>query len=122
MTSDDKDIDLSMPPMATAVPFPATSVDIPLATTLTKGASLPNIVSCNNNPVLRQDQIDQLKEQGFPQGLAAELGRTRAVYPLRFWVADNSGTLLFLFLLSLLMMYRYRCNPSVFYFVTVCLA
>lgn len=93
---DDANIDLSMPPMATAVPLPASA--IPLSSSFSTKSSitadaLPKIVgACNDNPVLRNEQTDQLQEQGFPAGLAAELGRTRAAYPVRFWVADNSGT------------------------------
>ena len=78
----DPTIDLSIP-MATAVPVTTTPI---------KGntTTIP-LVECNDSPVLRQDQIAQLQAQGFPQGLATELGRTRSVYPLRFWVVDNSG-------------------------------
>ena len=35
--------------------------------------------------------IETLRQQGFPLGLAQELGNTKATYPIRFWVVDNSG-------------------------------
>ena len=45
----------------------------------------------NDSPTLHHLQLAQLCQQGFPKGLAAEMGNARAAYPLRFWVIDNSG-------------------------------
>ena len=82
----DATIDLSMPavPMATAVPIPWT-------TGHAASSSLPPVAAYNDNPELEKQQLSALQGQGFPAGLAAELGQTRAAYPLRFWVVDNSG-------------------------------
>mmetsp|Transcript_12167 Transcript_12167/g.23256 ORF Transcript_12167/g.23256 Transcript_12167/m.23256 type:complete len:414 (-) Transcript_12167:540-1781(-) len=98
----DPTIDLSMPPvnipMATAVPCPPppppASSSSPKMGHSTVNPNLVKGASWNDSPHLRNDQITQLQqEQGFPRGLAAELGRTRSVYPLRFWVIDNSGSM-----------------------------
>ena len=98
----DPTIDLRMPtvdvPMATAVPCPPTTSNTTISSpkvgrSTVVGTNLTKATSWNDSPHLRADQVDRLRrEQGFPGGLAAELGRTRAVYPLRFWVIDNSGT------------------------------
>jgi hypothetical protein len=42
---------------------------------------------------LSPESLQQLRQQGFPSGLAEELGNTVATYPLRFWVVDNSGSM-----------------------------
>ena len=44
--------------------------------------------------VLVKDQIMDLHDEGFPSGLAEELGKTRSLYPVRFWVVDNSGSMM----------------------------
>ena len=51
-------------------------------------------LSKTKSPVLVEDQRIDLKQMGFPCGLAEELGKTRAVYPVRFWVLDNSGSMM----------------------------
>jgi hypothetical protein len=51
-------------------------------------------LSKTKSAVLVEDQRLDLKEMGFPHGLAEELGKTRAVYPVRFWVLDNSGSMM----------------------------
>jgi hypothetical protein len=82
----ENEIDLSMPviPLATAIPMPMAAPTV-LQTPLT-----PHSTN-NDSPQLRKDQIESLRQQGFPLGLAHELGKTRAAYALRFWVVDNSG-------------------------------
>jgi hypothetical protein len=81
----DNEIDLNMPviPLATAVPVP--TIGRPPTVVVT-----PHSTN-NDSPQLRKDQIESFRQQGFPLGLAQELGKTRAAYPLRFWVVDNSG-------------------------------
>jgi hypothetical protein len=44
--------------------------------------------------VLVKDQIMDLQDDGFPAGLSEELGKARALYPVRFWVVDNSGSMM----------------------------
>lgn len=39
-------------------------------------------------------QLSELRRQGFPVGLALEVAGTKATYPCRFWVVDNSGSML----------------------------
>jgi hypothetical protein len=84
----ENEIDLSMPaiPLATAVPMP-----MPMAPPTVLQTPLTPHGTNNDSPQLRKDQIETLRQQGFPLGLAHELGKTRAAYPLRFWVVDNSG-------------------------------
>ena len=98
----DQDINLSMPPadqvpMAMAVPVTATATVLPNQGTQHMHANhQPKGMSWNPNTLsgdLDRDQILQLKDQGFPTGLAQEMGTTRATYPLRFWVVDNSGSM-----------------------------
>lgn len=38
--------------------------------------------------------VELLKSQGYPVGLARELGNSKATYPLRFWIVDNSGSMI----------------------------
>jgi hypothetical protein len=49
------------------------------------------ITSFSTSNVMTNEAIQTLRNQGFPMGLAQELGNTRATYPLRFWIVDNSG-------------------------------
>lgn len=89
----DVNVNMNTPPMATAVPIPFHSDDAP--TNAAPAKAMPPMMAVNewnDAPDLRPEQLRQLEEgQGFPRGLAAGLGRTRAVYPIRFWVVDNSG-------------------------------
>ena len=67
--------------------------DSPPATT---HAGVPRMASLYKlkSPNLLEDQRQDLGSQGFPNGLAAELGKTRSVYPVRFWILDNSGSMM----------------------------
>lgn len=63
---------------------------------VSSGSTTPEVAALakTKSTVLLQDQILDLKEEGFPSGLAEELGKTRALYPVRFWVLDNSGSMM----------------------------
>jgi len=69
-------------PFATATPVLSSQVS----------PSLP-AAAYNVSSILNREQINILKSHGFPSGLAQELGNTRATFPLRFWVVDNSGSM-----------------------------
>jgi hypothetical protein len=49
------------------------------------------ITSFSTSNVMTNEALQTLRDQGFPIGLAQELGNTKATYPLRFWIVDNSG-------------------------------
>jgi hypothetical protein len=49
------------------------------------------ITSFSTSNVMTGEALQTLRDQGFPMGLAQELGNTKATYPLRFWIVDNSG-------------------------------
>jgi hypothetical protein len=63
---------------------------------IAKSTATPEVAALakTKSSVLSQDQILDLKEEGFPSGLAEEMGKTRALYPVRFWVLDNSGSMM----------------------------
>jgi len=42
---------------------------------------------------ITEDQIKVLVEQGFTRGLAKSLSMNNAIFPLRIWVVDNSGSM-----------------------------
>ena len=43
---------------------------------------------------LLDHESEQLMDMGFPRGLALEMGTTRSLFPIRFWIVDNSGSML----------------------------
>jgi len=46
------------------------------------------------NPELLDHEAEKLIDMGFPRGLALEMGTTRSLFPIRFWILDNSGSML----------------------------
>jgi hypothetical protein len=67
----------------------ATATAIPMIAQSVGGVSLSVPTDSHMDP----QQIAALQQQGFPYGLAVEMGNTRATYPRRFWVVDNSGSM-----------------------------
>jgi hypothetical protein len=68
----------------------ATATAIPLMpSSVVGGVGL----SMSIDPNLHPDQVEALQQQGFPLGLALEMGNARAKFPRRFWVVDNSGSM-----------------------------
>lgn len=65
--------------------------DIPIATATAVASLAPEIPTSNS---IREGALAALGEQGYPIGLARELGNTKATYPLRFWIVDNSGSMM----------------------------
>jgi hypothetical protein len=69
-------------PLASAVP----SIELKApAVQLSVGVSVPDLES---------SLWHQLRQQGFPIGLAEELVREKERCPVRFWIIDNSGSML----------------------------
>jgi hypothetical protein len=64
----------------------ATATAVPLLEN--NNAAFPTFSTSN---LMTDPSIQALKEQGFPMGLAHELGNTKTAYPFRFWIVDNSG-------------------------------
>ena len=61
---------------------------------LSKAPSRNSLVQ-TPSPMLYEDQLNGLQVRfGFPKGLATELGETRSLFPARFWILDNSGSML----------------------------
>lgn len=108
----DDDIDLStniptsntvnsndkIPIIATAVPITSTNnqnddneIINQQPTTTRPILQTSNITSFSTSNMMTTTALDELRQQGYPLGLAQELGNTKASYPLRFWIVDNSG-------------------------------
>lgn len=41
-----------------------------------------------------EDQVEALRDQGFPNGLIKSLSSTKVEFPLRIWIVDNSGSMM----------------------------
>ena len=80
-------------PVAYAQPLP---VPVPASVIASAGAGTPTFgagILPPPTPPLTEDQIAQLKDQGFTAGLAHALGKNNAVFPIRYWIVDNSGSM-----------------------------
>lgn len=53
----------------------------------------PSLVRAKSCFLVEEQRVD-LEEMGYPRGLAAELGKNRSLFPARFWILDNSGSML----------------------------
>lgn len=72
--------------------------DIPYATAVAVPAPLAKrksqfFLRRTKSKVLSDQEIKQLEEQGFPEGLARTLSANNEVFPLRIWIVDNSGSM-----------------------------
>jgi hypothetical protein len=63
--------------------------EVPVATAT--AVPLDGFPTFSTSNLMTDPSIQALKEQGFPMGLAQELGNTKTAYPFRFWIVDNSG-------------------------------
>jgi hypothetical protein len=87
----DEDIDLSKDTYATKVGVVA-NVPVATATAIPMMAQQQPTFSTSN--LMTNHALSTLRAQGFPLGLAQELGNTKAKYPIRYWIVDNSGYVL----------------------------
>lgn len=71
-------------PVAYAQPLP---VPVPATSSFGAGVLPPEA------PPLNDFQKKQLIDQGFSSGLAHALEKNNAVFPLRYWLVDNSGSM-----------------------------
>lgn len=59
-----------------------------------RSSSLKTLIQTPSS-ILAEDQHRFLQNDfHFPSGLATELGKTRSLFPARFWILDNSGSML----------------------------
>lgn len=72
---------------AQALPVPASTTAVHVAGTAFGGILPPAA------PPLNHEQIAQLRDQGFTAGLAQALDKNNAAFPLRYWIVDNSGSM-----------------------------
>ena len=72
---------------AQALPVPASATAVHVAGTAFGGILPPAA------PPLNHEQIAQLRDQGFTAGLAQALDKNNAAFPLRYWIVDNSGSM-----------------------------
>jgi hypothetical protein len=78
-------------PVAMPVPMP-----MPMPTAPGPDMNKPNshsYPSFNRITDLSQNQINQLKAQGYTQGLIDVISSSTNYFPLRIWVVDNSGSM-----------------------------
>eukprot|EP00545_Synedropsis_sp_CCMP1620_P011671 CAMPEP_0119008938 /NCGR_PEP_ID=MMETSP1176-20130426/4027_1 /TAXON_ID=265551 /ORGANISM="Synedropsis recta cf, Strain CCMP1620" /LENGTH=366 /DNA_ID=CAMNT_0006961359 /DNA_START=82 /DNA_END=1179 /DNA_ORIENTATION=+ len=80
-------------------PLYATAIPIyPLKSEATKGSKTRSSTDINfsggaSSAVLKESQLEQLMQQGFTRGLAESMNKNNQVFPFRFWVIDNSGSM-----------------------------
>jgi hypothetical protein len=91
----DHDIDLSKDTDATKLQYTQVDAAVPVAT----ATAIPMMMTLSHQQqptfstsnVMTNQALTTLRQQGFPLGLAQELGNTKATYPIRYWIVDNSG-------------------------------
>jgi hypothetical protein len=89
-TMADEDIDLSKDTHGTTGKADIAVGTVPVVTaTAIPVVSHPTTFATDN--IMSHQALSTLRAQGFPLGLAQELGNTKAKYPIRFWIVDNSG-------------------------------
>jgi hypothetical protein len=93
----DQDIDLSKDTDAKP-PAVYTKVEqVPYAVPVATAIAIPMMTMSHQQPTFSTSNtmtnraLTTLRQQGFPLGLAQELGNTKATYPIRYWIVDNSG-------------------------------
>jgi hypothetical protein len=91
-TTDDTKLSAVQYTKLDAVPV-ATATAIPMMMMTMSHQQQPTTFSTSN--VMTNQALTTLRQQGFPLGLAQELGNTKATYPIRYWIVDNSGYVIF---------------------------
>eukprot|EP00543_Licmophora_paradoxa_P000481 CAMPEP_0202445096 /NCGR_PEP_ID=MMETSP1360-20130828/3979_1 /ASSEMBLY_ACC=CAM_ASM_000848 /TAXON_ID=515479 /ORGANISM="Licmophora paradoxa, Strain CCMP2313" /LENGTH=400 /DNA_ID=CAMNT_0049061249 /DNA_START=81 /DNA_END=1283 /DNA_ORIENTATION=+ len=81
--------------MAEAVVLPPASgkTTAPRPGLKTNGRSSRVMLPKQRSYAIQNAEIERLQEQGFTKGLAETLTKNNAMFPLRIWVVDNSGSM-----------------------------
>ena len=81
-------------PLASVVPLDTDLVPITSASVESAPPTATLAIAFDNSsPELSPRIQRELLQQGFLPGLVRELGRSKALFPLRFWIVDNSGSM-----------------------------
>lgn len=83
----DPDITVVTATVVGAIPMPAPRPALP------KGRSTRVNLPKQKSYKLQLDEILALQDQGFTKGLAETLTNNNAIFPLRIWIVDNSGSM-----------------------------
>jgi len=83
-------------PLPSPIPPPfAPSAPVELRSDFSSDPSfrIPATNISSNDGELTEEQISTMSSFGFTRGLSASIGRNNTIFPLRYWIVDNSGSM-----------------------------
>ena len=85
--------DIPLPSPIPPPSAPSAPVELPREFSSDSSFRIPATNISSNDGELTEEQISTMSSLGFTRGLSASIARNNTIFPLRYWIVDNSGSM-----------------------------